>query len=157
VSALVLIGPFVRDGQIGAATRLLLRVALAAPWAAMTWKAYAPKLYRGHRPADLDTYLAGVVASIKRPGYRRAFSATTRTSHAPAQARLPEVTAPALVVMGEQDPDFADTRAEADWIASAVRGSVVMVPDAGHYPQSQQPDAVAAAIVGFLAGAGDRA
>lgn len=157
VSAVVLIGPFVRDGQIGAVTRLVMRVALAAPWAAMTWKAYAPKLYRGHRPDDLDCYLAEVVASMKRPGYRRAFSRTTRTSHAPVQRRLHEITAAALVVMGERDPDFPDPRAEADWIAAAVRGSVVMVPDAGHYPQSQRPDAVAAAIVGFLAQSGNRA
>jgi hypothetical protein len=26
---------------------------------------------------------------------------------------------PTLVVMGEQDPDFPDPRAEADWIAQA--------------------------------------
>ena len=31
---------------------------------------------------------------------------TTRTSHDPAEARLAEVTAPALVMMGEQDPDY---------------------------------------------------
>jgi pimeloyl-ACP methyl ester carboxylesterase len=156
VSALALVGPFVRDGSISAFTRIIMRVAMATPWAAMTWKAYAPKFYAGHRPDDLDTYLAGVVASIKRPGYTKAFSLTTRTSHAPVEARLTEVAAPALVVMGEQDPDFPDPKAEADWIASALNGSVVMVPEAGHYPQSQQPELVAAAIVSFLAEAGVR-
>ena len=44
------------------------------------------------------------MASLRRPGYAKAFSATTRTSHDPAEARLADVTAPALVVMGEQDP-----------------------------------------------------
>src|SRR5271167_4994302 len=48
-------------------------------------------------------------------------SRTTRTSHDLAEARLADVTAPALVVMGEQDPDFPDPRAEGDWIARARR------------------------------------
>jgi pimeloyl-ACP methyl ester carboxylesterase len=156
VSALVLVGPFVRDGSISAFTRIMMRVAMATPWAAMSWKAYAPKFYAGHRPDDLDAYLAGVVASIKRPGYTKAFSLTTRTSHAPVEARLTEVSTPTLVLMGDQDPDFPDPRAEADWIASTLRGTVVMVPESGHYPQSQQPELVATAIVSFLAEAGTR-
>jgi pimeloyl-ACP methyl ester carboxylesterase len=151
VSALVLVGPFVRDGSISAFTRIIMRVAMATPWAALSWKAYAPKFYAGRRPDDLDAYLPKVIASIKRPSYAKAFSLTTRTSHAPTEARLLEVAAPTLVVMGEQDPDFPDPKAEADWIASALRGTVLMVPEAGHYPQAQQPELVATAIVSFLA------
>jgi pimeloyl-ACP methyl ester carboxylesterase len=89
---------------------------------------------------------------------------TTRASHsssAPAAGetsylRRPEgrigydVTAPALVVMGEQDPDFGDPRAEADWIARALRAQVVMVPEAGHYPQSRRPGITAGAVLRFL-------
>ena len=52
--------------------------------------------------------------------------------------------------MGEQDPDFPDPRAEADWAARALGGRVVMVPDAGHYPQSQRPDITTGAILCFL-------
>ena len=52
--------------------------------------------------------------------------------------------------MGEQDPDFPDPRAEADWIARALRAQVVMVPDAGHYPQSQRPDITTGAVLSFL-------
>ena len=154
VSALVLVGPFVRDGSISAFTRIVMRVAMATPWAALSWKTYAPKFYAGHRPDDLDAYLAEVVASIKRPGYTRAFSLTTRTTHAPVEARLTAVTAPTLVVMGEQDPDFPEPKAEADWIASTLHGTALMVDEAGHYPQSQQPELVATAIGSFLAEAG---
>ena len=68
----------------------------------------------------------------------------------PAERRLGEVTAPALVVMGEQDPDFPDPRAEAGWIARALHAQVVMVPDAGHYPQSQRPDITTGAVLSFL-------
>ena len=104
----------------------------------------------GRRPADFGEYRDQVVASLRRPGYAKAFPATTRTSHDPAEARLADVTAPALVVMGEQDPDFRDPRAEGDWIARALRAQVVMVSEAGHYPQSQRPDITAGAVLRFL-------
>jgi len=150
VCGLVLVGPFVRDGKTSAMQRVLLRAAMAPPWAATSWKAYLPKLYAGRRHADFGEYRDQIAASLRRPGYARAFSRTTRTSHAPAEARLADVTAPVLVVMGEQDPDFPDPRAEADWIARTLNAQVVMVPEAGHYPQSQRPDITTAAILRFL-------
>jgi len=150
VTGLVLLGPFVRNGKTSAMQRLMLRVAMARPWAAITWKAYLPKLYAGQRPADFDEYRDQVAASLHRPGYAKAFSLTTRTSHTPVEARLADVSAPALVVMGEQDPDFPNPRAKADWIAQTLRAEVVMVPEAGHYPQSQRPDVTTEAIVRFL-------
>jgi pimeloyl-ACP methyl ester carboxylesterase len=150
VAGLVLVGPFVRNGSTGAAQRLLLRLAMARPWAASSWNSYLPKLYAGRRPEDFDEYRSRVVASLRRPGYARAFSATTRTDHDPVEARLGEIAAPTLVVMGDQDPDFPDPAAEAGWIAAALSAEVVMVPDAGHYPQSQQPEITAQAIVAFL-------
>jgi pimeloyl-ACP methyl ester carboxylesterase len=110
-----------------------------------------PKLYAGQRPPDFDQYRDRVIASLRRPGYAKAFSLTTRTSHDPAEARLGEVSQPTLVVMGDQDPDFPNPRDEADWIAQALHGKVVMIPDAGHYPQSQRPDLTANAVTGFLA------
>jgi pimeloyl-ACP methyl ester carboxylesterase len=150
VRGLVLVVPFVRNGKTSARRRLLLRVAMAPPWAAISWKSYLPKLYAGRRPADFEEYRDQVIASLRRPGHAKAFSATTRTSHDLAEARLADVTAPALVVMGEQDPDFPDPRAEADWIARALRAQVVMVPEAGHYPQSQRPDTTTGAVLRFL-------
>ncbi|MGB6581855.1 MAG: hypothetical protein WBF34_28465, partial [Streptosporangiaceae bacterium] len=47
-----LAGPFVRNGKTSMMQRLLLRVAMAPPWAAISWKSYLPKLYAGRRPAD---------------------------------------------------------------------------------------------------------
>jgi pimeloyl-ACP methyl ester carboxylesterase len=110
-------------------------------------KAAAGAAGRAATPGDTG----GGTAPVSRPtGYARAFSLTTRTSHAPAEARLADVTAPALVVMGEQDPGFPDPRAEADWIGQALRGQVVMVSEAGHYLQSQRPDLTAAAVLRIL-------
>ena len=147
---LVLVGPFVRNGKISMFQRLMLRAAMAPPWAAASWKMYLPKLYAGQRPTDFEEYRDKVVASLRRPGYAKAFSLTTRTNHAPAEARLGDITAPTLVVMGDKDPDFPDPKAEANWIAQTLRGEVVMVPEAGHYPQSQRPDITTDAILRFF-------
>jgi len=73
VSGLMLAGPFARDPAASAMRRALLRVAMARPWAAISWKAYLPKLYAGRRPADFGAYRDKVVASLRRPGYVRAF------------------------------------------------------------------------------------
>ena len=157
VSGLALLGPFVRNPATGAVQRVMLRVAMAPLWAAISWKSYLPKLYACRRPPDFAEYRDQIASSLRRPGYARAFSLTTRTSHAAAEARLADVTAPVLVVMGEQDPDFPDPRAEADWIARALHAGVVMVPEAGHYPQSQRPDITAAAVQRFLEAVASRA
>jgi pimeloyl-ACP methyl ester carboxylesterase len=150
IGGLVLVGPFVRNGKTGAIQRALLRVAMAPPWAASAWKSYLPKPYKGQLPVDFDEYRATVVASLRRPGYAKAFSQTTRTDHTVAEQRLSEVAAPTLVVMGELDPDFADPHAEADWISDALHSRMVMVPEAGHYPQSQQPEITTAEVLHFL-------
>jgi pimeloyl-ACP methyl ester carboxylesterase len=151
VDGLVLVGPFVRNGKMSAIQRILLRVAMARPWAATSWRSYMPKLYAGHRPDDFDEYRDTVVASLRRPGYARAFTLTTRTDHDAAEARLGDVSSPTLVIMGERDPDFPDPSEEATWIAETLHGSVAMVPEAGHYPQSQQPELTAEAVLSFLA------
>jgi pimeloyl-ACP methyl ester carboxylesterase len=150
ISGLVLVGPFVRNGATSVMQRIMLRVAMAPLWAASAWKAYMPKLYAGDRPVDFDEHRSRVVASLWRTGYAKAFSLTTRTDHDAAEACLPMVSAQTIVVMGAQDPDFPDPVAEAAWIANTLHGEVVMVPNAGHYPHSQQPDLVNEAVFMFL-------
>jgi pimeloyl-ACP methyl ester carboxylesterase len=151
VSALVLLGPFVRNPKVSPLMALAFRAATARPWVAMTWKQYLPTLYAGRRPGDFDEYRTSVIAALRRPGYAAAFSRTIRqTDHAPAEAQLHAVDVPVLVVMGERDPDFADPADEARWIGEALRADVVMVPEAGHYPQSQQPELTTAAVEAFL-------
>jgi pimeloyl-ACP methyl ester carboxylesterase len=54
-----------------------------------------------------------------------------------------------LVVMGEQDPDFPSPKTEADWIAGVLHAEVTMVPEAGHYPQSQRPDVMTDTVLQF--------
>jgi pimeloyl-ACP methyl ester carboxylesterase len=157
VSGLVLVGPFVRNGKTSAVQKLLFRVGMISLWAPAVWKSYLPKLYAGRRPDDFDAYRDQVVAGLHRPGHAKAFSRTTHTNHDVAEARIGEVQTPTLVVMGASDPDFPDPKGEAEWIAGALHGSAVMIAEAGHYPQSQQPGATTGAVVTFLRGIGPSA
>jgi pimeloyl-ACP methyl ester carboxylesterase len=96
---------------------------------------------------------------MRRKGYAATFSKTTHTvTHDPSEAVIDTVSAPALIVMGELDPDFRSPAAEAAWISEHLLGSeVLMVPEAGHYPQSQRPDIVTPAVIAFLAKVTNRA
>ena len=152
VSGLVLMGPFVRNPSASAFEVWLFRTMMAPVWVTSMWKSYMPTLYKGTKPVDFEEYRSTVIASLKRPGYAKAFSLTTRqTTHDPAETRLGDVAAPTIVIMGDSDPDFKDPAGEAAWIGEKLNASVVMVPDAGHYPQSQRPDITAPAVLNFLA------
>lgn len=157
VRGLVLVGPFVRDIPLGLPAKLALRVGLRKPWGPAVWNAYYAKVHPGRPPADLPAHRARIGESLRRPGHWRAFVATTHTSHAPAEARLGDVQAPTLVVMGERDADFPDPAAEAHLIADRLHGRAVIVPDAGHYPQAEYPEIVTPEVVAFLAEATGRA
>jgi pimeloyl-ACP methyl ester carboxylesterase len=150
IRGLVLIGPFVREVPIGRAAKLAFRLALVRPWGRAAWKAYYARVYPGRRPADLADHIRRIGRSIRRGAHWRAFVATSRTSHAPVEARLADVHAPSLVVMGERDPDFTDPAAEARLIAERLGSEVVIVPEAGHYPQAEYPEIVTPAVLEFL-------
>jgi pimeloyl-ACP methyl ester carboxylesterase len=70
---------------------------------------------------------------------------------------LARITAPTLVVVGEED--IATPRAKAEQIAGAIAGArLVVVPRAGHSSTVEEPALVTAAIEQFLGGlAGKRA
>ena len=54
--------------------------------------------------------------------------------------------------MGSKDPDFPDPAAEARIIMDRLDAQALMVPDAGHYPQTEYPEIVTPAILEFLHG-----
>ena len=150
VAGVALVGPFVRNPRSNPLMTALFRLLMAGPWAPAAWVSYLPSLYPGARPDDFEEHRALVRDSMRRPGRARAFRRTTRTSHAPAEARLGEVQAPALVVMGTADPDFGDAAAEARWIAEQLGDArLVLVRDAGHYPHTEQPEVVDPELVSF--------
>lgn len=149
VERLVLIGPFVRDHG-PAAMRLALRVLLARPWGPAVWRAYHASLFGEQRPSDHREQVSRAHALLRRPGRWRAFQQTARTSHAPAEAALPGVSVPTLVIMGDRDRDFPDPEGEARWVAEALSGQHTMIAGAGHYPMAEQPEAVLAVLLPFL-------
>ena len=76
ISSLVLAGPFVRNGKTSTPQRLILRAALAPPWAAISWKTYLPKLYA--RPGGPPT------SRSTAPRSSRAFAGPDTRRHSPA-------------------------------------------------------------------------
>jgi pimeloyl-ACP methyl ester carboxylesterase len=128
---------------------LAFRLALLRPWGPAAWKAYYASLYPCRRPEDLQEHQARLLENLRQPGHWQAFVATTHTSHQPVEARLGQVHAPALVVMGGRDPDFPDPQEEAQQIAARLYGEVLMVRGAGHYPQAEYPEIVSPAVVDF--------
>jgi pimeloyl-ACP methyl ester carboxylesterase len=143
IAGLALVGPFVRDGKPNPLLMLAFRLLLVRPWGPGAWRAYYRRNYPGRPPADLAAHLDNLRLDW------RAFQKTTRTSHAPAEARLGQVRAPVLVVMGAKDQDWPDPAAEARFVADALHGELLLVPDAGHYPQAEYPEIVNPALVAF--------
>jgi pimeloyl-ACP methyl ester carboxylesterase len=116
------------------------------------WMRYLDVAYPT-KPADYADYMAALAAKLREPGRMAEFMKTGKSTPADAGAQLPNVTCPALVIMGTLDPDFADPAAEGDAIVAAMPaglGTVAMVGGAGHYPHAQSPDEVAALVIPFL-------
>lgn len=130
---------------------LLLRTAMTGR--VTTWTRYLDHAYPGTKPADYDEKLAELVVNLKA-GAMAAARKMGMSQPSDAQAQLPNVHCPALIVMGSNDPDWPDTEAEARAIVAEMPegvGRYVMIEGAGHYPHVQYPDQVAAALLPFLA------
>jgi pimeloyl-ACP methyl ester carboxylesterase len=150
VAGMALVGPFVRNPAMNPLLAWTFRAMMAGPWSRWMWLSYLPRLYPARKPADFAEHVSTVRESLNRPGHAAAFRATTHTSHAPAAERLSQVTGtPALVVMGEKDPDFPDAPAEAAWITEQLGAECLIVPGAGHYPQAEFPELVNPALEAF--------
>ena len=155
IAGIILIDPFTRVIPTSSFMLAFLRVAAMRPWGPSFWSMYYGSLYKSAPPADLDSYRIALVANLRQPGRIEATKAMIFASQAPCEARIPDVHAPVLVVMGTRDPDFDDPAAEADWVATHLHGKKLMVDGAGHYPHVEYPDVVAGAVIGFMKEAQD--
>lgn len=116
------------------------------------WLRYLNLAYPA-RPADYPGYMTALAAKLREPGRMAEFMKTFKSTPADAEAQLPNIRCPALVIMGTLDPDFAGPRAEGDAIVAAMptgAGTAAMVDGAGHYPHAQSPEAVAELVIPFL-------
>ena len=151
VRSVVLIDPFTRDMPMSFGIRMTLEAAMHRPWGPAFWSMYYGSLYKAASPADLRQYRDALKTNLKEPGRFEALQAMLWTSKEPCEARMQEVHAPTLVVMGGADSDFDNPAAEAKLVAERLHGSVFMVPGAGHYPHVEQPELVGNEIIGFIA------
>lgn len=152
VAGLVLSGAFVRTAPRTPVQRLAGWLVTGTPLGRRVWTSYFPSMFPGRKPHDFAAYHAALKANLGEPGRFAAVAAMGAADHDAAEAALPEVAAPALVVMGDKDPDFADPAAEARLTAERLGGEadVVMVRGAGHYPHAEEPGVVSPAVAAFL-------
>jgi pimeloyl-ACP methyl ester carboxylesterase len=148
VDNIVLIGPFVRVMPTPWYQRALLSVAFRGFWGRAVWMQYYGSLYPTRKPADFEQYEVALADSLK--GRLHVVNAMLSSSKAACEAKIPDVTARVLIVMGSKDPDFADPAKEADLIASRLHADVLMVEGAGHYPHAEMPEETAKPIIAFV-------
>ncbi|MGW4352618.1 alpha/beta fold hydrolase [Nocardia sp. NPDC004582] len=117
------------------------------------WFKYLDGVAYPTRPQDHDDYLTELRAQLRSPGRWAEFMKTGKTTPADAEARLPEVHCPALVIMGGEDPDYPHPEAEAQRIVASLSpglGRYALIEQGGHYPHAQFPDRLASLIIPFL-------
>jgi len=101
------------------------------------------------RPPEALAEMRAQVAANPALGMAHAWRALCPSAREPLWERLPEVTAPTLVVCGTDDLDHATNSQEL--AARLPHGRLAMIPGAGHALNRDEPDAVAAAVEGFFA------
>lgn len=118
------------------------------------WQRYLDVAYP-IKPADYAEDMAAMAEKLSEPGRMAEFMKTLKSTPADADAQLPNVKCPALIIMGDADPDFADPRAEGEAVVAKMPagvGRLAMVEGSGHYTHVESADRVAALITEFLNG-----
>jgi len=158
VAGLVLISPFLRNRPMPKAMAAILsggyRLLLSGPWGPGAWAGYYDKtLNRGTQPNGHAEHVADIRSSLKEPGRLREFrELAMQLDHGVVEARVDEIRTPAIIIVGELDPDYADPAAELSWMGGRIDAETVLVPEAAHYPQTQRPELVTPPVVAFVGG-----
>jgi pimeloyl-ACP methyl ester carboxylesterase len=150
VRSIVLVDPFVRNVMPTWLMTAIFGPILFRPWGPLLWRGYFRMAFPTRKPDDFQAEQVRRETSLAERGRLRAFRRMATTSKSESERSIAGVVAPALVIMGSRDPDFPKPAKEAQLVASLVRGTVVMIEGAGHYPQTEMPEAVTAALVPFL-------
>lgn len=112
---------------------------------AMLPKLFAPETYE--QDQELVEFVEGIVEKASLEGVVGALAAMRdrpdSTSH------LAEIDVPVLIIHGEKDQLISVEEAKA--MANAIPNArLVIIPDAGHLPNLEQPDAFNDAVIDFL-------
>ncbi|HEX2912536.1 MAG TPA: alpha/beta hydrolase [Chloroflexia bacterium] len=153
VSAIVLVGPFVR--VMGPKWQALTMANLVAfpLWGVAFWGAYYRTLYPTAKPADFEGYVANLKQNLKEPGRLAALRGMLSDLKTASDERLAKVEVPVHIIMGSKDRDFKSPEKEVQNIVerlTATRPTTQIIPDAGHYPHAEMPEATAQSILGFF-------
>ena len=150
VRGLALIGAFVRQPKVNPIMAFVMKIMLSGPWGASAWMMYYPKMYPHRKPYDFAEHVRETKRMMKQPGRFAAFKKIADAPKDEAESRLGSVRVPALVIMGDADPDFPSAADEATFQAEALSAKKVMIEGGGHHPQADTPDEVARVLLDFL-------
>ncbi|MEM6930341.1 MAG: alpha/beta hydrolase [Myxococcota bacterium] len=150
VAKLVLLSGFVSDPPNFGLVKPMLALMFAWPWGVGVWGMYRKTLFASP-PDDHATNHDTVMSNLREPGRLKAVRKMMGASKKSISARLADVRLPALIAMGAADPDFSNPEDEAQRQARELGGDnlVVMIEEAGHYPQVERPEETAQAILAF--------
>ena len=154
VAALVLVAPATPEGPIVWPVRILRVPGLGELALALSNRALAGHGLRRWQFARAERVTAQAVddawRSLRVPGTRRAALAAIRSDPGPHVGVEVRVRVPTLVVWGREDRLIPC--ADAERVRSRIPGAgLVILPDAGHLPQREQPEAFAQAVAEFVA------
>lgn len=153
VAGVVLLGPFLRLPSIGALGLWIMPPMFWRPWGPAIWQMYAKTLWPGLDENARAERAKATRAALTKPGHWTAFQRTVAgLDHRVVGPWIEKAkNTPALVVMGEKDPDWSKPLEEAKWVASNFLDSNnVTVEGAGHAPQYERPEVVGPAMLEFL-------
>ncbi|TVT39782.1 alpha/beta hydrolase [Amycolatopsis rhizosphaerae] len=145
------LGGLLRNGRYRKGLRLVMLSTLGGSLG--QWVRYLDHAYPGAKPADYAEAIEALRTKMSEPGRMAVLKKMATAKPTDAGAQLANMRCPALIVMGTLDPDWADPLAEAAGIVAGLPaglGQVRAIEGAGHYPHTQFPDEVAAAVVPFL-------
>ncbi|MBS0354696.1 MAG: alpha/beta hydrolase [Proteobacteria bacterium] len=152
VRGTVSLGPVLRDLPASPWMRAVLWLGFAGPWRTAFWLKYWDSLFPPAPPPDQAAQRERLARSLREPGRMQALETMIGLSKADTDAILDQVRVPSLVVMGSDDPDFADPADEARLITALLRGESLLLEGGGHYPHVEAPELVAARVMAFLDG-----
>ena len=157
VAGVILLCGFLRDGSTGPILRFFMSLLFWRPWGPLIWRMYAATLWPGLDAADAKARAQLSTDSLTRPGRWAAFQQLMGTldHNADVTPWLAQVKQhPALVVVGDKDPDWSKPVEEAAWVARqfapSPASSTLIVEGAGHAPQYEKPDVVGPEMVRFV-------
>lgn len=151
VKGIILLGPFLRNG----ASPILMWIFpffFWRPWGPPFWNYYAKMMWQGLGDKASERAAAST-KSLTRPERWAAFQALVSSiDHSVVDPWLEKAKqTPALVVMGDKDPDWSKPLEEAEWVASNFNDrEILAVSGAGHAPMLERPDEVGKGVVEFL-------